>query len=389
MECPTGCMLHFISGIRLFQEALHMRVLSMMSGTSTDGISWVIADLEENERGINFHIIESGVHEFMPHVRDELLMLTNSGRGSLESVNSAHWNLGQELIRAADKMKNRPEVAVFSGHTLYHAEQSGGVHGGTFQIGAVEPLSVHLNIPVISDFRSGDVAAGGMGAPLVPLADSILFGPGLLVLNIGGISNVSFTGEHITGFDLGPGNMLLDGAMRILFKREYDQDGTIALSGKVIRGLLDVLMKDEFVNADPPKSCGRERFGSRYLEEILENPSFSKYPPEDIITTLAEFTVRSIEHNVRKHFPAGLRLVCAGGGVKNGYFTKRLSELFPGKFQVSDSMGVPHEFREALAFAVIGYLSSRLKTSNSGASGAKKLIPLGKITFNGLKDLQF
>ena len=81
--------------------------------------------------------------------------------------------------------------------------------------------------------------------------------------------------------------------------------------------------------------------------------------------------------------------MCAGGGVKNKYFTGRLSELFPGKFQVSDSMGVPHEFREALAFAVIGYLSSRLKTSNSGASGAKKLIPLGKVTFNGLKDVKF
>ena len=361
----------------------------MMSGTSTDGISWVIADLKEDMEGIHFHIIESGVHKFMPHVRDELLLLTNSGEGSLKTVNSAHWNLGRELIRAAGKMKNKPEIAVFSGHTLYHAEQSGGVHGGTFQIGAVEPLSVYLNVPVISDFRSSDVAAGGMGAPLVPLADSILFGPDLLVLNIGGISNVSFTGENIAGFDLGPGNMLLDGAMKILFKKEFDHDGTIALSGKIIHELLNTLMEDEFVNANPPKSCGRERFGSHYLEKILGNPSFSDYPPEDIITTLAEFTVRSIEHNIRKYFPAGLKLVCAGGGVKNKYFTGRLSELFPGKFQVSDSMGVPHEFREALAFAVIGYLSSRLKASNSGASGAKKLIPLGKVTFNGLKDVKF
>ncbi|MDA8143224.1 MAG: anhydro-N-acetylmuramic acid kinase, partial [Thermoplasmatales archaeon] len=242
-----------------------MRILSMMSGTSTDGISWVIADLEEDMEGIHFHIIESGVHKFMPHVRDELLLLTNSGEGSLKTVNSAHWNLGRELIRAAGKMKNKPEIAVFSGHTLYHAEQSGGVHGGTFQIGAVEPLSVYLNVPVISDFRSSDVAAGGMGAPLVPLADSILFGPDLLVLNIGGISNVSFTGENIAGFDLGPGNMLLDGAMKILFKKEFDQDGTIALSGKIIHELLNTLMEDEFVNANPPKSCGRERFGSHYL----------------------------------------------------------------------------------------------------------------------------
>ena len=134
-------------------------------------------------------------------------------------------------------------------------EQVGKTGMGTLQIGAVEPLSLFLEVPVLRDMRSTDVAAGGMGAPLVPRADELMFGRGSAVLNMGGIANLTLLGSRTTGFDTGPGNMLIDEAARLLFGKEFDRNGSIARSGKQDTRILSSLLKDPFVNSRPPKSC--------------------------------------------------------------------------------------------------------------------------------------
>lgn len=362
-----------------------MRIFSAVSGTSCDGISWCLAGVSEKEGRITFEVIDRGSSRYPASLRRALLGAANSGHTTLSELCEMHWSIGRHLERAGARLKEAPDAGVFSGHTMYHTEQIGRTGKGTFQIGAVEPLSVSLGIPVMDDMRSTDVAAGGMGAPLVPRADEIMFGKGTAVLNIGGIANVTLLGRKTTGFDTGPGNMLIDEAARSLFGREMDQGGRLASSGRVNNGILHELLKDRFVNARPPKSCGRERYGSSFLDNVLAMSRAAGMSNEDIMSTVTEFTAASIIRNMEKFAPAYRRLVVAGGGAFNRHLTKRIRSLFKGNIHISEEYCVPRDARESLAFAILCYLSMTLRPSNSDATGARRKLPLGKVTVSGLK----
>lgn len=362
-----------------------MRILSGVSGTSCDGIAWSLAEITEVDGRIKFRSIKAGNSAYSAALRKSLLHAANTGRANLEELCEMHWAIGRHFARLGKKLGEKPDAAVFSGHTMYHTEQISRTGKGTFQIGAIQPLSVALGIPVMGDLRYTDVAAGGMGAPLVPRGDEIMFSPGSAVLNMGGIANVTLLGQRTTGFDTGPSNMLIDEAVRALFGKAMDTGGRIAASGKTDEKLLAWLMDDEFVNASPPKSCGRERYGSAFFKRVLRKARTRATDNRDVVTTLSEFTVRSILRNLELFAPGYRTLVCAGGGSFNKYLTGRLRELFHGSVHMSDEFGVPRGSRESLAFAILSYLSLKLEASNSDATGAGVKLPLGSVTAYGFK----
>lgn len=362
-----------------------MRILSGVSGTSCDGIAWSLADITESDGKISFRSLKAGNSAYSAVLRKSLLDAANTGKASLENLCEMHWSVGRHFARLGKRLHEKPDVAVFSGHTMYHTEQIAKTGKGTFQIGATEPLSVALNIPVMGSLRYTDVAAGGMGAPLVPRGDEIMFETGSAVLNLGGIANVTLLGKRTTGFDTGPGNMLIDEAVRTLFGKGMDTGGRIALSGRADGKLLTWLMEDEFVNASPPKSCGRERYGSAFFMRVLKRARSRGIGSKDVVTTLSEFTARSIARNLELFAPGYSTLICAGGGAFNRYLTGRLGELFPGSVHMSDEFGVPRKSRESLAFAILCYLSLKLEASNSDATGARMKLPLGSVTAYGFE----
>ncbi len=360
-----------------------MRIFSCVSGTSCDGISWALVDVSEKKGKIVFDLSRKGNSDYAIELKRSLLETANYGKTGLQELCDMHWSIGKHLVRIARRLPSGIDAAVFSGHTIYHTEQVGKTGMGTLQIGAVEPLSLFLEVPVLRDMRSTDVAAGGMGAPLVPRADELMFGRGSAVLNIGGIANLTLLGSRTTGFDTGPGNMLIDEASRLLFGKEFDRNGSIARSGKQDSRILSSLLKDPFVNSRPPKSCGRERYGTAFLHRIVKRASSLGIRNEDIMATLTEFTVRSILRNMGRFAPSYRKLICAGGGAYNNYLMERMAELFDGKVCISDDFGVPRDSRESIAFALLCYLSLQLKASNSDATGAKKKLPLGSVTIHG------
>jgi anhydro-N-acetylmuramic acid kinase len=367
-----------------------LNVLSIVSGTSTDGLTWACVAINEKYGRLSLEILEKGRYPYGSRLKNLLLQITNSGSAKLEDITRAHWLIGRSLKHIAGKLMHDVSFSVFSGHTLYHNEQIGRTGLGTFQIGAVEPLSLSLDRPVISDMRYTDVAAGGMGAPLVPAADSFLFPRGSAVLNIGGIANVTLLGRNTFGFDCGPGNMLIDGAMRRLFGKEMDRGGKIALSGTVSNSLISFLMKDTFVNSSPPKSCGRERYSDSFLDNIIQKARKKGLSDRDIVATVSEFTVRSILVNLKRYGANRKSLIVAGGGAFNRFLMEGLMAGFDGSVVTSDRYGIDPEIREAAAFAILGYQSLKQRNANSRATGARRLTPLGKITITGFsRDLTF
>lgn len=334
---------------------------------------------------MHFDIIRSGHSAYAPGLRRGLLRAANTGRISLAGLCDMHWSIGRHLAGIGKRVGRDADAGIFSGHTMYHTEQIGKTGKGTYQIGAVEPLSLALDIPVMGDLRSTDVAAGGMGAPLVPRADEIMFGRGAAVLNLGGIANVTLLGERTTGFDTGPGNMLIDEATRTLFGQEMDRGGRIARSGRPDEKMLEVLLRDAYVRARPPKSCGRERYGSAYFNRVHRLAKKVGMSNMDVVATVTEFTARSITLNMKRFAPGYRQLICAGGGSKNSYLTARLRDLFGGSVHMSEEFGVPRDSRESIAFALLCYLSLKLLPSNSDATGARMKIPLGRVTAFGFE----
>jgi len=283
------------------------------------------------------------------------------------------------------------------GQTVYHQPQA-IVWDGISLTGSLQLLNGCLlarrtGIPVICDFRSADMAAGGQGAPLVPFADLFLFGKkarrDLMLLNVGGMANISVIRagkrpEMICAFDTGPGNVLMDAAMQRAGLGNYDRDGELAASGKSHRPTVARFLKDPYFAAPPPKSTGREYFNAARLDEIA---SWAPRPlsSANLLATLLDITVDSIVAAVNAlagqvRFPADL--VVSGGGALNSELMARLAARLKDKavVAISDSLGVPVMAKEAMAFAVLGYaFVSRRPGNLLSATGATAEVILGSL----------
>ena len=352
-----------------------------MSGTSLDGVDAVILALGEN----GCQVTQTHSLPYSQELRANLLELHTSSHNELERTAITSNTLSllyaqtiEQLLAKAELHPSDIQAVGCHGQTIRHRPDL----GFTLQIGNAALLAELVKITVVSDFRSRDVAAGGQGAPLVPAFHQAVFSHPKItrtIINIGGIANLSYlpTKGAVTGFDSGPGNMLMDAWIQRHLDRAFDESGNWATTGEVIESLLQQLLNHPYFQASPPKSTGRDLFSMRWLESFLQ----STYAPPDVQRTLLEFTARSIADAVTQSCSGTEEIYLCGGGAYNAHLAQRLQQLLTAvKIGLTDELGIPVNWVEAAAFAWLARQTMHQQPGNLPAvTGAKGPRILGAI----------
>ncbi len=369
------------------------RIIGLMSGTSHDGVDAALVEIEDP---LPFKGRDRVVqHTHLPYskqLRDDIRMAFN---GNTELICRLNFKLGEvfaaavlSLLKTVGLKPEDIDAVASHGQTIHHIPPSGKKPGSTLQIGEASVIAEQTGILTISDFRTADMAAGGHGAPLVPMADYLLFkesGKVRAVLNIGGIANVTIVRDRIddtVAFDIGPGNSLIDEAMLLISKgkKSFDKNGAFARSGEIIPGLLKELISHPYFRKKRPKSTGRETFGITMVRDILKK--YRKYKHQDIVSTLTHLTAITIYNAITRFKPD--ELILTGGGVKNIYLAELINDQFKNSNVIISRIsgyGTPEQAKEALSFAILGYLTLNNKAGNiPSVTGARHAVILGKIT---------
>ncbi len=358
--------------------------IGLMSGTSLDGIDGVLADFSGGRMVVSHHASAP----FTPELRAELLALNTPGSDELHRAALAGNGLARAYAGVVHTLLERSGLAPQAiraigahGQTVRHRPQEFDGTGYTLQLNSPALLAERTGIAVVADFRSRDVAAGGQGAPLVPAFHRGVFGRAgetMLVLNIGGISNLSVLGPdgQVRGFDCGPGNALMDHWCQLHTGQPYDAAGAWAASGQVLPELLKLLRQEPFLHKLPPKSTGRDLFNPAWLATRLD--AFAACAPQDVQATLTEFTALACANDARRHAAGAQTLAVCGGGALNIHLMERLQSACPGlQVVATDTLGLPALQVEAAAFAwlarqAIEGLPGNL-ASVTGAAGGRTL----------------
>ena len=348
-----------------------MRVAGVMSGTSLDGIDVAIVEIH----GRRVSTVGFQSTPYSAEVRRAILAVSNTTTTTRE-ISRLNFRLGELYARAVLRACRRygpVELIGCHGQTIYH---EGGV--STLQIGEAAVIAERTGVPVVSDFRPRDIAAGGQGAPLVPFVDCLLFGGSRrtrIALNIGGIANITVIPAGIA-FDTGPGNMVIDALVREHTggRQNFDRGGRIAARGRVHRALLDQLLADPYYRRKPPKSAGREQYGTEFVARLIG----TGLPLPDLIATATVLTAATIALAVAP-FAAG-ELIVSGGGAHNPQIVAHLAAFLPQTaLATSADYGIDVDAKEAIAFAVLAYQTWRHRPSNlPSATGARHPVILGK-----------
>ncbi len=384
-----------VAQLQKIADKAKRRIAGLISGTSADGIDAVLAEITGCGTATRVQPLAFHTLELPEKLRQQVFGLFGED-ASLDDLCRLNFSLGQSfaeaalaVIEAAGLEAADVDLIGSHGQTVRHLPAAR--HGSTLQIGEPAVIAQRTGITTIADFRPADMAVGGQGAPLVPLVDYLLFAHekrGRLLLNIGGIANVTMLPagarpEQVHAFDLGPGNMLIDGAVSHFTsgRERFDQDGRRAEAGQVEPELLARLLGHAFLQQRPPKSTGREEFGAAFLAELLQETNLGA---ADLVATLTAFTVRSIVDGIERFalpaFPAG-ELWVSGGGVHNLYIMDGLRRGLP-QLQVASlqGLGISPDAREALTFAVLANETLMGHGGNlPAATGARRPVVLGKI----------
>jgi len=333
-------------------------ILGIMSGTSADGIDVAIVRMGAKPELEHFKALP------MPsRLREPILRLAEPGIHEIDVMGALHVHLGRAYAKAAlDTIAaaglQASDIAAIGCHGQTIRHRPHGKNPFTLQIGCAASIAEQTGITTISDFRSRDIAAGGCGAPLVPFAHRQLFASDdadTAVLNIGGIANITWLGKDgsTSGFDCGPGNMLMDGLMLALSdgRNSYDEDGALAATGHICKPLLDKLLSIPFLHKSPPKSTGREEFGSEVIDSILAWPEISD---ADRLATACALSVEGIATCVRFLPNPPQRWLVCGGGARNSYMMQGLAaRLAPVILSGTGACGMPEQAVEAACFAML------------------------------------
>lgn len=330
--------------------------IGVMSGTSLDGVDAVLADFSNGVR-----IFGHSNLPFDAPLRQTFLQLNRSGPDELHRAALAGNALAQLYAQVVRQLLSQTGVAASDvaaigahGQTVRHQPRQHDGIGYTLQINQPSLLAELTAIRVVADFRSRDIAAGGQGAPLVPAFHQHLFaetGRTVAVLNIGGISNLSVLApDRVSGFDCGPGNVLLDLWCQQHTGLAFDKNGAWAASGHCHSGLLDQLLSEPFLHQRPPKSTGRDLFHADWLSTQLQY--FQGVSAVDVQATLTAFTAQVCVNDIQRHAPDATRLLVCGGGAYNGHLMRLLQQGLP-QLAVSstEAVGLPPSQVEAAAFA--------------------------------------
>ena len=399
-----------------------MIIAGVMSGTSADGINVALVRFSANPgraRGPSPHKHERSDFKLLAHaqypfpapIRRAILEMMNAELAHVADLARLNFLLGELYAEAVAKTARQHRVKLdlvgCHGQTLYHQGTPelflGRRLAVTWQTGEAAMIAARLGVPVVSDFRPADIAAGGKGAPLVPFLDFLLYrdarvgriAQNRIAQNVGGIANLTAIPagaslRQVVAFDTGPGNMVIDAVTEELFAQRYDRDGKVAASGRVLDGVIAQLLRAHFFRQKPPRTAGREEFGREYVGRFLRICRGAS--KADVVATATALTARSIADAMQRfvvtRFWARRRdheMIVSGGGAKNPTLLAMLRrEIDPLAISLhfSDEFGLPAEAKEAVAFALLAHETWHRRPSNvPSATGAKRAAILGKISY--------
>ncbi|MEP7226224.1 MAG: anhydro-N-acetylmuramic acid kinase [Gemmatimonadales bacterium] len=360
--------------------------VGLMSGTSLDGVDAALVRFDGPTHATLLDFVTR------PYTDDERAEIRNAFNGATAPalarlhVKVADW--AAEAVQAVLVQGKVPasdlSLIAFPGQTIWHEPPL-----VSWQLGEPAVLAERFGVSVVSGFRARDVAAGGQGAPLVPMADVLLFGSAdapRVLLNLGGMANLTYVVRRaqeagVLAFDTGPGVAVIDAVARIVDqRRSYDRDGKIAAKGTVHEDVLAPLLTDPFFAAPPPKSTGRERFGDQYARDLHQQA-----PGPDGVATAVELTARTVADAVGRWTPAGVEVVASGGGCHHPGLMASLGRQLAARgshpLRRFDDLFFPGDAKEAVAFALLGYLTLHGQPGNvPAATGAGGSRVLGAVT---------
>ena len=362
-----------------------IRTAGLMTGTSMDGLDIVITDISLNN-DVHYQIIDDITIPYPNDLKDKIRQVVYNPELDYNKLDDylGQWYADTLYNHLQTKEINNLDLIGSHGQTIHHISGKSSV-----QIGSPQYLAERLNVPVISDFRSADIDAGGTGAPLMPKIDEWLFRnkeTSVITLNLGGIANVTFlpskSNDYIIGFDTGPGMSLLDEAYLRKFKDGFDNRGQLALKGNVDKKLISKWLDQSYFIQSPPKSTGRDQFGMNWLNKHIKD--LDRFNFEDQLATLSFFTARTVflgcekfikDHNVSK-------IIVSGGGAHHTCVMKFLKDLFnPIQVLPSSKLDISVDSKEALGFAIFAVAHIKEIPGNiPSVTGANKPVILGKMT---------
>lgn len=361
--------------------------VGLMSGTSLDGVDAALVRFRDPTH------VELVAFATRPYAADERAEIRGvlDGEGGPRAAALLHAHLAewaadavQTVLDSAHVLASNVTFIAFPGQTIWHEPPA-----VSWQLGEPAVLAERFGVRVVSSFRARDVAAGGQGAPLVPMADVLLFGAETprVLLNIGGMANLTYVRhraqeEGAFAFDTGPGMAVIDRVAHLVDgRRTYDRDGALAAAGKPDEAVLAELLGDPFFSEEPPKSTGRERFGDLYARELNH-----RVPGADGVATAVELTAQSIAAALRRWAPTAVEVVASGGGCHHPGLMASLERHLAAakaapKLRMFDELFFNGDAKEAVAFALLGYLTLHGQPGNlPAATGAARPRVLGAVT---------
>jgi anhydro-N-acetylmuramic acid kinase len=371
-----------------------MVLVGLMSGTSLDGISAAVVRFTENGAKTEAALLSFEQTAYTPQQRDRLTRAMRAA--SAQEYCQLNVDVGEWMASAAINALNQSSVArsdvaaiASHGHTIWHEPGR-----STWQIGDAASIAERTGCAVVSDFRARDIAAGGQGAPLVPMADITLFSDQhqwRALQNLGGIGNVTVVPpsslpnaiDGVRAFDTGPGVVLIDAIARHFFDVAFDYDGKIARTGMPNRGIVAQLLSAPYFSAEPPKSTGRELFNTQFVQHFIHMGESANLAPHDMLATAVAFTAATIADQYRRFIPEPIAgVVLSGGGARNPALVHAITaELSPLPVRQFSELFFDGEAKEAVAFALLGYLHLTGRPGNvPRATGARASRQLGVLT---------
>lgn len=382
-----------------------MLVLGLMSGTSADGIDVALARVNGNPPRLQSEILAHVTIPMNTALRNAVLRIAEGGTCTAGEISQLNFRVGEEFAGAAaaacKKFRVRladVELIGSHGQTIFHQGYASRFLGqkiaSTLQIGEPSVIAARTGIPTVGDFRVADLAAGGQGAPLVPYVDALLLRDektGRIALNLGGIGNVTVLPrqsdlDQVMAFDTGPGNMVIDALVAHYTKgrARFDRNAGMARKGRCLPSLLEDLLTDPYLKIVPPKSTGREYYGSEFTNKLLEKARKYRALPQDLVRTATVFTALSVVDALNRFVLPKVevgQVIVSGGGARNPLIMAQLAAaLAPVEVLPLSSLGIPEDAKEAYAFALLAYETWNRRTGNlPSATGARKAVVLGKV----------
>ncbi len=387
---------------RLFQKSERL-VIGLMSGTSVDGIDAALVRIHGSYTDTEVELIGFENYKFPEGMRERIFSLFEEDSSSSKDICHMNFLLGEIFADAAKKIASQCNISLGDvdiigshGQTIYHIPEAvtdcGYQIRSTLQIGEGAVIADRTGVVTVSDFRVMDMAAGGLGAPLVPYTEYLLYRSKeecVALQNIGGVGNITVIPKdgaenEVIAFDTGPGNMIIDYMVSFITngKQSYDNNGEMGGQGVVNQEVLAELMQDEYFKLAPPKTTGREYFGKTYSMNLFDKCKALGMADNDIIATATMFTAKTIADACKRFIPHKIdRLVVGGGGSYNATLIKMLTKQLPDTLVcVQEDLGFSSDAKEAIAFAVLANETISFCPNNTpSATGAREKKILGKI----------